>query len=155
MKKKILIITSLLLLLLLSSILIADGVKNDWTTIHVRGQIMVVYNESSEPVAVRWDYFTVDEEGNYVVLTKAPGAYNNAFDDSSYYYFYDDENDLDEFIVQHNEEFVIPRSVWNVYVEASTDRVKRGYWKKGFTQKEDESDEFIEDNTGLSISIFD
>lgn len=117
MKKKILIVASLVLLLLVSVLAFGDGIKGKWTIVPIRGKLTWVKSESTTPVVIRWDYYVLDDNGKMVV--KAPGAYPGAFKDSDYYQFY-----VEEFPIQYKEEFILPRSVYNLYVKASSDRVK-------------------------------
>lgn len=117
MKRKIIIIVSLILLISMSVFTFADGLKGKWTTIPIRGKLTWVYSEATDPVRVRWDYYVLDDNGNMVV--KAPGAYPGAFKDSTYYNFY-----VEDYIIQTNEQFILPASVYNFYVNTSSERVK-------------------------------
>ncbi|MFW5800194.1 MAG: hypothetical protein ACOCV8_05195 [Spirochaetota bacterium] len=116
MKKKILIIVSLILLFLASAFAIADGIKGTWTIVPVRGKIMWVESQATQPIMIRWDYYTLDDKGNMVV--KAPGAYPGAFDNKEFYDFY-----VEEFPIQPEENFILPRSVYNFYVKAPSEQV--------------------------------
>lgn len=114
MKKKILIVACFLLVLLGSVLAFADGLKNKWSYVPVRGKRMWVYSEAASPVVVRWDYYTLDDNGKIVI--KAPGEYPGAYEDDAF--------NGEDFPLLPNENFILPPSVWNFYVKVPSDRVK-------------------------------
>ncbi len=170
MKKRILIATSIVLLFFVGSLLVAGGiVTKGWDYVPVRGDILFVQNITDHTVAIRWDYYTIDNDGNIVIM--APGAYRESvlkeraafdYEDSNgkisedFYYFYDDDANADEFIIQRDEKYLLPTSVWNVYIEKNKEskhKIVRGSWKYGVVSREDENDVFIPSKDGAVISI--